>query len=87
MINVFKSILYSLIGLALVGWVSVLLISIMIVGPNADSNLVQYFADNIIVSSRLEDLGYEFYDVSKNTFLMVSHMLIALLSTTILFSL
>ena len=85
--NIFRSIFNSLIGLALVGWVSVLLISVMIVGPSADSDLVQYFADNIIVSSRLEDLGYEFYDVSKNTFLMVSHMLITLLSTTILFSL
>ncbi len=46
--NIFRSIFYSLIGLALVGWVSVLLISVMIVGPNADSDLVQYFADNII---------------------------------------
>ncbi len=85
--NIFISLSYSLIGLALVGWVSVLFISIMIAGPDADSNLVQYFADNIIVSSRLEDLGYEFYDVSKKTFVLVSHMLITLLSTTILFSL
>ena len=85
--NIFRSIFYSLIGLALVGWVSVLLISVMIVGPSADSDLVQYFADNIIESSELDNLGYEFYDVSKKTFLMVSHMLITLLSTTILFSL
>ena len=60
MVNIFRSILYSVIGLSVIGWVSVLLISVMLVGPDADSFLTQYFADNIIVTSRLEDLGYEF---------------------------
>jgi len=83
---IFRSIIYSLIGLAIIGWVSVLLISVMWVGPGPDSDLTQYFADSIIVSERLDALGYQFYEVSNDTFEMISHMLIALLSATILFS-
>ncbi len=86
MINIFRSIFYSLIGLTVIGWLSVLLISIMLVGPKADSALVQYFADTIIVSEKLEGLGYQFYEVSKNTFEMIAHMLTSMLFTTILFS-
>ena len=86
MVNIFRSILYSLIGLALIGWVSVLLISVMWVGPGPDSTLTQYFADTIIVSEKLEALGYKFHEVSENTFEMVAHMLTAMLSATILFS-
>ncbi len=86
MINVFRSIFYSLIGLTLIGWVSVLLISVMWVGPGPDSALTQYFANSIIVSERLEALGFEFYEISNNTFEMVAHMLTAMLSATILFS-
>ena len=86
MINIFRSILYSLIGLALIGWVSVLLISVMLVGPGPDSDLTQYFADNIIVSEKVDSLGYTFAEISGGLFELVSHMLIALLSITIIFS-
>ena len=48
MVNIFRSILYSVIGLSVIGWASVLLISVMLVGPDADSFLTQYFADNIL---------------------------------------
>mgnify|MGYP001350929821 FL=1 len=86
MINIFRSILYSLIGLALIGWVSVLLISVMLVGPGPDSFLTQYFADNIVVSEKVDMLGYTVAEIIGSLFELVAHMLITLLSITIFFS-
>ena len=68
MINIFRSIIYSLVGLSVVGWVSILLISVMLVGPDPDSFLTQYFADNIIVTEKVEILGYTFAEISEALF-------------------
>ena len=86
MINIFRSIIYSLVGLSVIGWVCILLISVMLVGPDPDSGLTQYFADNIIVTEKVEILGYTFAEISGALFELVAHMLITLLSITILFS-
>jgi len=86
MVNIFRSILYSLIGLSVIGWASILLISVMLVGPSPDSFLTQYFSDNIIVSEKVEILGYTFAEISGALFELVAHMLITLLSVTIFFS-
>ena len=86
MINIFRSIIYSLIGLSVIGWVSILLISVMLVGPGPDSFLTQYFSDNIIVSEKVEILGYTFAEISGALFELVAHMLITLLSVTVFFS-
>ena len=56
MINVFKSIGYSLIGLALLGWISLLLIITMYAQPG-DIWLTQFVADNIIMSEQLESFN------------------------------
>lgn len=86
MINIFRSILYSLIGLSVIGWVSVLLIFLLLVGPDADGRLTLFFADHIIISEKLTNLGVNFAEVARGLFQLVSHMLITLLSVTIFFS-
>ena len=83
---IFKSIFYSIIILSAIGSVSVLLITFMLAGPGPDSNLTQYFADNIIVSEKVDILGYTFAEISGSLFTLVAHMLITLLSVTVLFS-
>ena len=53
MINIIRSVFFSAIGLSAIGWLSILSISIMWFGPDPDSRLTQYFADNIIVNEKV----------------------------------
>jgi len=87
MINIIRSILYALVGLAALGWISILLITVMLVGPDPDSFLTQYFSDNIIMTERLESVGQNFTDLSEGLFGLVAHMNIVLISVTTIMSL
>jgi len=87
MINIIRSILYALVGLAALGWISILLITVMLVGPDPDSFLTQYFSDNIIMTERLESVGQNFTDLSDGLFGLVAHMNIVLISVTTIMSL
>ena len=85
MINVFKSIGYSLIGLALLGWISLLLIITMYAQPG-DIWLTQFVADNIIMSEQLESFNRSFSDVSDSIFNLLATKNLTLLLISILFS-
>ena len=87
MINIFRSLGYASVAMGSLGWLSFLLIGNLLKGPNADSSLAQYVADNIIFEERLEDLGWTFSDVSEGLFLLIAHMNIALLAAAILMAL
>ena len=65
--NIFQSIIYSLIGLSTIAWAGVVLIVISISNPGHDHVLVSFFDENIIVSEKLENLGFEgFAEVSES---------------------
>lgn len=87
MINIFKSLILSLIGLATLAWISIFLVSVLLVGPNPDGFLTTFFADNIIISEKIDILGYTFSEISDELFLLVAHMNITLLVITLVMSL
>jgi len=87
MVNIIRSLILSLIGLGTLAWLSIVLISIMLVGPNPDGALTEFFAEYIIVSTRIEELGYTFSEISDELFILVAHMNITLLLLTLLMSL
>ena len=87
MVNIIRSLILSLIGLATLAWASILLISIMLVGPDPDGALTELFAEYIIVSTRIEELGYTFSEISDELFILVAHMNITLLLFTLLMTL
>ena len=87
MINIFRSLGYASVAMGSLGWLSFLLIGNLLKGPNADSSLAQYVADNIIFEERLEQLGWTFSDVSEGLFLLIANMNIALLAAAILMAL
>tara|TARA_B110000503_G_scaffold107061_1_gene159931 strand:+ start:3330 stop:3890 length:561 start_codon:yes stop_codon:yes gene_type:complete len=87
MVNIIRSLILSLIGLATLAWISVVLISIMLVGPDPDSALTEFFAEYIIVSTRVEELGYTFSEISDELFILVAHMNISLFLFTLLMTL
>ena len=83
MVNILRSLLFSLIGLAPFATVSILFIISMIVGLGPDSDLATYFGDYIINSESLADAGDSFEDVSSYLFRFMYELNIALLSLTV----
>ena len=43
--NIFRSVLLSVIGLSLLGWVSFSFTALNALGPDGDSNLLQWYFD------------------------------------------
>ena len=67
--NIFQSVIYSLIGLSTVAWISIVLIVISISNPGPDHAIVSFFDENIIVSEKIENFGFEgFAEVSESFF-------------------
>ena len=64
MINIFRSIALSLLGMLTVGWVSIVLIIFMITNQG-DWWLTNFIANNLVMSERLESLGRTFGDVAS----------------------
>ena len=87
MVNIIRSLILSLIGLGTLAWLSIVLISIMLVGPDPDGALSEFFAEYTIVSTRIEELGYTFSEISDELFILVAHMNITLLLLTLLMTL
>ena len=87
MINIFRSLTYSSIGIASLAWLSVILISISLAGPNPDGTLIEYFADNIISAEDVENSGFTFSELSDEIFLLIAHMNITLLVFSIIMTL
>ncbi len=87
MINIIKSITYSFLGMAVLGWVGILFASITLAGPDPDGFLTEYFADNIIIQEKIDALGYSFAEISEELFLLVGHMNLTLIFICIFFTL
>lgn len=87
MINIIKSITYSFLGMAVLGWVAILFASFTLAGPGPDDFLTEYFADNIIIQEKMDALGYSFAEISKGLFLLVGHMNLTLIFICIFFTL
>ena len=87
MVNIFRSLFLSLIGLGPFAAISIFFISSMIVGVGPESALATYFGDYIINSESLADAGDDFQDVANYLFKLFYEMNIALLSLTVIMTL
>ena len=85
MINIFRSIALSLLGMLTVGWVSIVLIILMITNQG-DWWLTNFIANNLVMSERLESLGRTFGDVASGMLNLMVIMNIIFLCITTLFS-
>ena len=77
----------SSIGIASIAWISFVLISLSLAGPDPDGALVEYFANNIISEENVENSGFTFSELSEELFLLIAHMNITLLSFSIFMAL
>ncbi len=87
MINIARSVILALIGLAPFATISIFFIITLIASPNADSGLSLYIGDNLVNSEDLADAGDDVQDVIFDIFRFLRELNIALLSLTLIISL
>jgi len=82
MIRIFRSLFYSIVGMASLSWISVSLIILCFAGPDPDGRLVA-FVEERLISEEIETSGWTFSELSSFFFNLLGLMNVTLLSTTI----
>ncbi|MDC0578860.1 hypothetical protein OAO38_04280 [Candidatus Pelagibacter ubique] len=83
MVNILRSLLFSLIGLGPFAAISIIFIITMIASPGPESAIVSYIGDYIINSESLADSGDSFEDVSYYIYRFFRNLNIILLVLTV----
>ena len=86
MLRIFKSLTYSIFGLMSLGWLSVIFITFMLVGPK-DNRLLDFFANNLIIDEVIEKYGQDFSSLAKGLYILMGTMNIVLLAIAMIMSL
>ena len=86
MLRIFKSLTYSIFGLMSLGWLSVIFIIFMFVGPK-DNWLLDFFANNLIIDEVIEKYGQDFSSLAKGLYILMGTMNIVLLAIAMIMSL
>ena len=81
--HIFRSVLLSAIGLALLGWVSFWFTTLNALGPDGESDLLQWYFNNLVQSEEITSSGMPWEDLAVNLYLLLARMTTALLSTTV----
>ena len=84
MLRIFKSLTYSIFGLMSLGWLSVIFIIFMFVGPEPN-RLLDFFENNIIVD--VTKYGQDFISLAKGLYILMGTMNIVLLAIAMIMSL
>ena len=80
---ILRSVFLSAIGLALLGWVSFWFTTLNMLGPDGESNLLQWYFDNLVQSEEITSSGMPWEDLAVSLYNLLAQMTIALLSTTV----
>lgn len=86
MLRIFKSLTYSIFGLMSLGWLSVIFIIFMFVGPK-DNWLLDFFANNLIIDEVIEKYGQDFSSLAEGLYILMGTMNIVLLVIAMIMSL
>jgi hypothetical protein len=85
MINVIKSLIFALFGMSSLGWLSILLIITLSVGPSPDDFLLSFIESNLINSEDVDNQGLTFTNLANQTYDYIALLNIFLLIVTIIF--
>jgi len=80
---ILRSVFLSAIGLALLGWVSFWFTTLNMLGPDGESNLLQWYFDNLVQSEEITSSGMPWEDLAVSLYNLLAQMTTALLSTTV----
>ena len=86
MLRIFKSLTYSIFGLMSLGWLSVIFIIFMFVGPK-DNWLLGFFENNLIIAEKFEKYNQDFFSLAKGLYILMGTMNIVLLAIAMIMSL
>ena len=84
MLRIFKSLTYSILGLMSLGWLSVIFITFMFVGPKPN-RLLDFFENYLIVD--VTKYGQDFIILAKSLYILMGTMNIVLLAIAMIMSL
>ena len=80
---ILRSVLLSAIGLTLLGWVSFWFTTLNALGPDGESNLLQWYFNNLVQSEEITSSGMPWEDLAVSLYNLLAQMTTALLSTAI----
>jgi len=81
--HVLRSVLLSAIGLALFGWISFWFTTLNALGPDGESNLLQWYFDNLVQREEITSSGMPWEDLAVSLYNLLAQMTTALLSTAV----
>ena len=80
---ILRSVFLSAIGLALLGWVSFWFTTLNMLGPDGESNLLQWYFDNLVQSEEITSSGTPWEDLAVSLYNLLAQMTTALLSAAV----
>ena len=81
--HILRSVLLSAIGLALLGWISFWFTTLNALGPDGESNLLQWYFDNLVQREEITSSGMPWEDLAVSLYNLLAQMTTALLSTAV----
>ena len=80
---ILRSVFLSVIGLALLGWVSFWFTTLNALGPDGESDLLQWYFDNLVQSEEITSSGMPWEDLAVSLYNLLAQMTTALLSAAV----
>lgn len=80
---ILRSVFLSVIGLALLGWVSFWFTTLNALGPDGESDLLQWYFDNLVQSEEITSSGTPWEDLAVSLYKLLAQMTTALLSAAV----
>lgn len=80
---ILRSVFLSAIGLALLGWISFWFTTMNALGPDGESNLLQWYFDNLVQKEEITSTGMPWEDLAVSLYNLLAQMTTALLSTAV----
>ena len=84
---ILRSIFLSFVGLGSIGWVSLYFTSLNLLGPNPNSDLLQFYFDNLVQREEIITSGQDWEDLAVGLYSLLGQMTIVLLVITVAASL
>ena len=81
--HIFRSVLLSAIGLALLGWISFWFTTLNALGPDGESDLLQWYFDNLVQREEITSSGMPWEELAVSLYNLLAQMTTALLSAAV----
>jgi len=81
--HILRSVLLSAIGLALLGWISFWFTTLNALGPDGESDLLQWYFNKLVQKEEITSSGMPWEELAVSLYNLLAQMTTALLSTTV----